>query len=142
MSATVRTARETVELLLRTAVEGTRDDIADLYAPNTVIEFGFAPPGGPATSQGRETLRQRMKATEHLWHFDSVNDITLHSTTDPEVVVAEYKIRGTISATEAPFTLTNICVIRVVDGLIVSSRDYSNPQESEALREMFATLEA
>ena len=89
-----RTARETVELLLRTTAEGTRDQIADLYDPEVVIEIPFSPDGIPNVTKGRETMRARMNAAASLLAFDSVEDVTLHETADPEVVIAEYRILG------------------------------------------------
>jgi len=135
----VRTARETVELLLRTTVSGTRDQIADLYAPDVVIEIPFAPDGIPAVTEGRETMRARMNAAAALFVFDSVSDVTLRETTDPELIVAEYRIHGHLTNSGKPFSLTYITVTRVRGGLIVWSRDYGNPLETAALAEEMKT---
>jgi uncharacterized protein len=133
VAATTRTPRETVELLLRTTVEGSRDDIADLYAPDVVIELPFTPDGIPSEMKGRENMRARMRAAAGMFGFDAVRDVTLHETADPEVIIVEYRIQGTVTATSAPFTLSYITVTRVVDGLIVASRDYGNPLEAAKL---------
>ena len=132
-TASARTARETVELLLRTTVSGTRDQIADLYAPDVVIDIPFAPDGIPTVTEGRETMRARMNAAASLFAFDSVTDVRLHETGDPEVVVAEYRIHGHLTATGKQFSLAYINVTRVRDGRIVASRDYGNPLEMAAL---------
>lgn len=134
-STSARSPRETVELMLRTAVSGTRGEMADLYAPDAVVEIPFAPDGIPAVTRGRETMRARMEAAASLFAFDSVTDVTLHETTDPEVIVAEYRINGHLSSSGKQFSLTYVMVTRVRDGLIVSSRDYGNPLETAALRE-------
>jgi len=131
----VRTARETVELLLHTAVSGTRDQMADLYAPDVVVEIPFAPDGVPAITRGQETMRARMNAAASRFTFDSVSDVTLHETADPEVVIAEYRIHGHLAPSGKPFSLTYIMVVRVRDGLIVWSRDYGNPLEMAGLVE-------
>jgi ketosteroid isomerase-like protein len=129
----VRSARQTVELLLHTTVSGDRDQMADLYAADAVIEIPFAPDGMPSVTEGRETLRARMKASASLLTFESVSDVTLHETTDPEVIVAEYRIHGHLSSSGKPFSLAFVMIVRVRDGLIVWSRDYSNPLETAAL---------
>ena len=131
----VRTARETVELLLRTAVSGTRDQMADLYAPDVAVEIPFAPDGIAAVTNGRETMRARMNAAASFFTFDSVSDVTLHETADPEVVIVEYRIHGHLFSSGKPFSLTFVMVTRVRDGLIVWSRDYGNPLETAALAE-------
>jgi uncharacterized protein len=41
-------------------------------------------------------------------------------------VVAEFDYRARNTATGASFTVANVFVVRVRDGLIVESRDYSN----------------
>jgi uncharacterized protein len=130
---TDRTPRETVELLLRTMVEGTRDQMADLYAPDVHIVMPFTPAGFPSESRGSATMRARMKSVESLWSFDCVDGVTLHETADPQVVVAEFRVHGHLSATSEEFSLGYVNVLRVVDGLIVSSRDYGNPLESQKL---------
>jgi len=135
VSTALRTPRQTVELLLRATAEGTRDQMADLYAPDAMIEIPFAPHGIPAVTTGRETLRARMNAAAALLAFDSVADVTLHETADPEVIVAEYRVHGHLATDGRPFALGYITVTRVRDGLIVSSRDYGNPLEAAALLE-------
>jgi uncharacterized protein len=46
---------------------------------------------------------------------------------DPEVVVAEYELRGEMTATSEAFSLRFAMVVTVRDGHIVHSRDYSDP---------------
>jgi uncharacterized protein len=124
--------REVLERLLRATVEGRREETVDFYAPDAVIEMPFAPPGIPAISHGRETLRSRMKAAEGLWEFTAVDHVHLHTTADPEVIVAEYQIHGRVTATGREFAFSYIMVTRIRDGQIVSSRDYFNPLDSAA----------
>lgn len=133
MSASpVRSPRETAELLLRIVTEGERSRLADLYAPDARIENVWAP-GGPAVVEGREVIRARMSGSAGLWDFESVDDVFLHETTDPEVVVVEYRVAGRIGSNGAKFSLGFVSVLRVIDGLIVHARDYSNPEEANAL---------
>ena len=133
MPASVRTPRETVDLLLHTVVHGRRPEIADLYAPDVRIENPWAPPGVPRVSEGRAELKARMEMTEDLWSFDSVQDVVVTEGAEPETVVLEYRVNATLAAGEhagAKFSLGFVSVMRVVDGLIVSARDYSNPLET------------
>lgn len=127
-----RSPRETAELLLRTVVEGPREALADLYAPDVVIENVWAP-GGPDRVEGREVLRARMAGTGGLWDFESVDDVHLHESADPQVVILEYRVRGRIKADAVEFSLGFVSVLRIVDGLIAHARDYSNPAETSAL---------
>lgn len=127
-----RTARETIEELLRLVTSEDRSRMADLYADGTVIENRFAP-GSVPDRTGRENLRTRMKTTQALFTFDRVDVIALTEAADPEIIISEYDVHGRITETGEPFDLSFVMVTTVRDGLIVSTRDYSNPQQSAAL---------
>lgn len=120
-----RTPRETVEAFLNCVTEKDREKLADFYAPDVVVEMPFQP--GAARTEGRETIRARMVAAKDNWVFDGFKSMTLHETADPEVIIAEYELAGRVAATQKPFVVGYIMVIRVRDGLIVHSRDYNNP---------------
>jgi hypothetical protein len=143
MTTTVRTPRQVFDELLRTSVDGDWDGLLDLYAEDTVIEMPFAPPGVPTTSEGA-TFRQRIKgmAGNRPWKFSSAENVLVHETTDPEVIIAEYTLRGTVSATGAPLALSYAMVITVRDGKIVHSRDYGNPLATSAALGRLAQLVA
>jgi ketosteroid isomerase-like protein len=124
--------QQVIEGLLRALVEGRGDETVDSYAADTVIEMPFAPPGMPTSSRGREELRSRRKAAAGLWEFDAVDNVHLHTTGDPEVIVAEYRIHGRVTSTGRRFAFSYVMVTRVRDGQIVHTRDYFNPLDSAA----------
>lgn len=108
------TPRAVFERLLRGIEEGRWTELADLYAEDTAVEI---PRGATAIRlDGRHAVRA---------HFDhapdlglSIGDPVVHETTDPEVIVAEYRYRSDA------FDAANIGVLRIRDGLIQASRDY------------------
>ena len=53
-------------------------------------------------------------------------NVTVHQTSDPEVVIAEWDYDGLITTTGRSFQVSNIQVSTVRDGQIVASRDYHN----------------
>jgi uncharacterized protein len=53
-------------------------------------------------------------------------NVVVHETTDPEVVVGEFEYRCTSPAT-SDFSIPCIFVVRVRDSEIVESRDYIDP---------------
>ena len=57
----------------------------------------------------------------------------IHETAEPEVVVVEYRLEGHKVADASPFSLAFVMVVTVRDGLIVHSRDYSNPIDGARL---------
>ncbi|MEF3305359.1 nuclear transport factor 2 family protein [Paenibacillus sp. GYB003] len=59
--------------------------------------------------------------------FEEAEWLAMHETQNSEVVVAEWIVHGQVTATGRSFTLSYMMVVKVQDGRIVSSRDYSNP---------------
>ena len=102
---------------------------ADLFAADGVLAYPFAPPGSPAELAGREAIRAyraRVEGARELFDLEGV-DGTIWETDDPEVVVTQITHHGWSKATDAPYRLTAIAVIRVRDGEIVRYDDYMNP---------------
>ena len=122
------TARETVERMLQAGREMDVETFLGLMAPDGYLEWPYRPPGVPERVRGRTEIRSFLAAgAEGFIRFDEYRDVVMHETTDPEVVIAEYKADGTVVATGAPFRQTVIAVFRVRNGQILSYRDYINP---------------
>ncbi|BCY10865.1 nuclear transport factor 2 family protein [Actinoplanes sp. L3-i22] len=121
-------ARETVERMLAAGRESDVDTVVELMAPDGYIEWPYRPAGVPGRLQGREEIRRFLtQAAKGFIRFDEYRNVTIHETTDPEVIIVEYEAHGTVVATGAPFQQVIIAVFRVRAGLIVSYRDYINP---------------
>ena len=110
--------------LVNGVAEGRWQELPDLYAEQTNVVHPFDPLRQPA-------LRTRDELREHFTPTDAgprpsrrAANITIHQTTDPEVIVAEFEYQGTLADTGEPFALPGIFVLRVRNGEIVSSRDY------------------
>jgi ketosteroid isomerase-like protein len=98
------------------------EELADLYAEDAVVDM-------PMDQQrvhieGRDEVRRRFAAAAGGPIELYAHDITVHATTDPEVVIAEFEYDGLNRATGKTFTVANVQVLRVRDGLIVATRDY------------------
>jgi uncharacterized protein len=134
MTEAVRSARQVLERLLHTTVNGAWEEFLELFAEDAVIEMPFAPPGVPRVSDGT-ALRTRIRgmAENRPWTFQRAENVVVHETTNPEVAVFEYEMHGTISATKEPMALSFIMVTTVRDGKIVHTRDYSNPMATARL---------
>lgn len=118
-----RTPREVFLELVWGVSEGRWDELAELYAEETCVEHPFSPLGDEPL-RSREELRRHFSAGKDLppLHQEPAG-ITVHETTDPEVIVAEFEYRGTGENGE-PFRVPCVFVLRVRDGEIVASRDY------------------
>jgi uncharacterized protein (TIGR02246 family) len=114
---------------------GDADGLADLYAPDAVIESPFAGRSGmPARLAGREAIRaysrQVMASPVRVEDYDVAQ---LYQTQDPEVVVVEMRSKGTLTTTGQSFTTTSVQILRIRDGQIVLFRDFANPRLLEEL---------
>lgn len=103
------------------------DDLPALYAEQTQVRHPLDPRRPPP-------LTTRQQLAEHFAAgFETLGEIrfeaaaiTVHQTTDPEVVIGEFEYRGLEPGTGEPFAIPNIFVLRVRDGQIVESRDYAD----------------
>ena len=110
-------------------------DVVELYAEKTDVSHPFHPLGAPAMLS-REELRGHFGGGGGPTLRRRPAGITIHETTDPEVIVAEFRYEGVVVETGAPFTIPGVFVMRVRDGKIVESRDYLDHLRSAAARGM------
>jgi uncharacterized protein len=107
------------------------DGFADLFAPDAVLEFAFhGPPGTPAVRlEGKEVIREYSRRTlEFPLRLEAYEVTELYQTQDPEVVIVEMSVQGTLTRTGRPLTARSIQVLRIRDGQIVLFRDYADPR--------------
>jgi ketosteroid isomerase-like protein len=111
-------------------LNGDADGLADLFAPDAVIEFSFhGPPGTPVRLAGREVIReysrQVMASPLRLEDYEVAE---LYQAQDPEVVIAEMRAKATVTTTGRPITATSIQILRIREGQIVLFRDFADPR--------------
>jgi uncharacterized protein len=114
-------------------LDGDADGLADLFAPDAVIETPFAgPPGAPARLAGREAIREYSREVMALpLRLENYEVAELYQTQDPEVVIVEMQAKATDTATGRSFTATSIQILRIREGHIVLVRDFANPRVLE-----------
>ena len=116
-------------------LNGDADGLADLFAPDAVIEFSFhGPPGTPVRVEGREAIREysRQVMASPL-RVEDYEVAELYQAQDPEVVIAEVRATGTLTTTGRSITAMSIQVLRIRDGQIVLFRDFADPRILEDL---------
>lgn len=74
--------------------------------------------------QGRAEIRRHFTGAGQIPLRLVPERVVLHETVDPEVVIAEYDYRGEVTTTGHTFTVSNVQVVGVRDGLIITSRDF------------------
>jgi uncharacterized protein len=110
-------------------MNGDADGLADLFAPDAVMEFSFhGPPGTPVRLEGREAIREysRQVMASPL-RLEAYEVAELYQTQDPAVVVVEMRAKATL-ATGRSMTATSIQVLRFQNGHIALVRDFADPR--------------
>ena len=111
-------------------LDGDADGLADLFAPDAVIEFSFhGPPGKPVRLEGREAIREySRRVMASPLRLEDYEVTELYQAQDPEVVIAEMRAKATVTTTGRPITATSIQVLRIREGQIVLFRDFADPR--------------
>jgi ketosteroid isomerase-like protein len=117
------TAADVVRRHLARFDAGIHRDLADAYDPAAVVEQPFLP-GTQRRLEGRDAIRAHFAAAASMPLRLRVRNLVLHETLDPGVVIAEYDYDVVVTASGETFTIANIQVFRIRNGLILSSRDY------------------
>jgi uncharacterized protein len=113
----------------RLTLSGDADGLADLYAPDAVIESPFAPPGVPSRLEGREAIREySRRVVASPLRVDEYEVTELYQTQDPEVVIVEMRAQATLTTTGQSVAATSIQILRIREGQIVLFRDFANPR--------------
>jgi len=114
-------------------LNGDADGLADLFAPDAVIEFSFhGPPGTPVRLEGREAIREYSRnVMASPLRLEDYEVAELYQTQDPEVVIAEIRAQATITTTGRPLAATSIQILRIREGRIVLWRDFADPRVLE-----------
>lgn len=116
--------REVFQKLIEGIGAGRFTELAELYAEDAVVETVFEPVG-PRRVEGRAALRERFAQVSASSPVElTPANVVVRETDDAEVVVAEFDYQVHHRVTGRTFKAANIQVLRVRDGLIVSSRDY------------------
>jgi ketosteroid isomerase-like protein/mannose-6-phosphate isomerase-like protein (cupin superfamily) len=118
--------REVLARYQQAMLDKSADDLADLYAVDAVHEFPFLSPGMPERFRGREEVRAGYRAA---WGASpaqprEIREVVVQEGADPEVIVVEQTVSGTVTTTGRSFDLPGLLVIRVRNGEIVHVRDY------------------
>ena len=113
----------------RLTLNGDADGLADLFAPDAVIESPFAPPGAPLRLEGRQAIREysRIVMASPL-RLEEYEVVEFYQTQDPEVVIVEMRAKATLTTTGRSFAATSIQILRIREGQIVLFRDFANPR--------------
>jgi ketosteroid isomerase-like protein len=124
VSAASARTRAVFDAFLAASVENRWDDLADIYAEDVTLEMPFTLPGVPRVTKGREELRRRFHAASQVRRLVKAENVVVHETKDPSVLVAEFDLHGELN--DSVFVSSYVMVMTIEDGLITYSRDYTD----------------
>ena len=112
----------------RAMTDARADDLANLYAIDAVHEFPLLFPGMPARLVGREQIRETYTAAwaaaSQIVTLEAIRNVIVHQTTEPDVIIVEQEVTGTVSTTGRRIDAFGVLVMRLDAGLLVHVRDY------------------
>ncbi|GAB3745164.1 nuclear transport factor 2 family protein [Amycolatopsis oliviviridis] len=135
MDDTQRRARanKTIDAALDRVLAHDMAGFAALWAPDGTMSFPFAAPGTIDHVAGRDSVATHLSGYNDLLLPGEIVEQTRHDTADPDTLVLEFAMAGTVTATGRPYTLRYICVITVGDEGITAYRDYWSPAAATEL---------
>lgn len=98
-----------------------------MWAPDVVIETPFAA-DGPTRIEGRDNFLAVTKTSRETLpvRVEEMRDVVVHETTDPNRIIVEYELVGTVLTTGKRESALFIAVMEVRDGLMTLWREYQN----------------
>jgi ketosteroid isomerase-like protein len=103
-----------------------------LFAPDGVMEMPFGGPDLPDRVEGQAAIAEWSRRTAVGLRFDDFENVAVHETGDPEVVIAETVTRATDVASGKSFVAPSVQVFRIRDGKILLFRAYTGPTAEAA----------
>jgi ketosteroid isomerase-like protein len=103
------------------------DSTQDVWAPDVVIEQPFAA-GGPSRIEGRDNFLALTKTSRESLpvRVEDMRNVVIHDTTDPNKIIVEYELVGTVLTTGRQASALFIAVMEIRDGLVSLWREYQN----------------
>lgn len=100
----------------------------DHLADDVIIEMPFAAPGRPTRYAGRQEFLEFANLQRAVMpvRFDECRTLAIHDTDDPDTIVVEYEMTGTLTTTNQQSSAAFIAVLTVRDGKVARWREYQN----------------
>ena len=97
-----------------------------IIADNAIFEFLYTAPGWPQRIDGRDNLMAIFSGYGNMIALRSADELVVHKSQDPRVVILEYAVHGTVLRTGLDYNNHFISVIAIEDRKIVHWRDYTD----------------
>ncbi|MFI6519765.1 nuclear transport factor 2 family protein [Spirillospora sp. NPDC050679] len=131
-----QTPRDLFARFQRNVLAGRAGLDEEMLTADVVVEMPFAPAGSRRVA-GREEVVAMTRAGRAALPvvFEEFQEVAVHETADPEVIVIEYRIAATVPGGGPRAQAAFVVVLRARDGRIVHWREY---QDRAAIAEALA----
>jgi uncharacterized protein len=109
---------------------GDTDGWMEIYAPDAIHEFPFAPEGANRRLEGRDAIAAYMRQLPQRIRFGSLSDLRVREAGDELIIEATGHHRRI--ADDTPRDLSYVWFITLRDGKVTHFRDYMNPLQLSA----------
>ena len=119
------------------------DHYFDTIADDAEFEFRYHFPGWPETVRGRDALMALYAGYGNNIVLHGADELVVHRSQDPRVVIIEYDVHGKIVATGSSYDNRFISVVTIEGRKIVQWRDYMDSLAAmTALSQVLLTVAA
>lgn len=108
-------------------IDPSAGNFIEMMAEDFVMEFPYARPGMQPRIEGREAVVAYLMTVAGSVSVDTVDNVVVHQTADPEVVIVEFEAHGRAPKVDEPYDQRYISVIRARGGRMIHYKDYWNP---------------
>jgi ketosteroid isomerase-like protein len=109
--------------LLDGLTSGDWTSLASLYAEDARVTMPFARPE-PVVLRGRDEIAAHFAGSTAAPIRFTAENVMVHTTTDPDVVIAEFDYVVDVTTTGDRLRVSNVQLVRARDGLIAETHDY------------------
>ncbi|MEU8346252.1 hypothetical protein SAMN05443665_104069 [Actinomadura meyerae] len=128
---TAQSPRAVVERVLQCMVDIDMAGFGELWAEDGVLDVPFSSEGQPRRLEGKKAISDYLIEGQRLTplKLESIEEVDIYETSDPEVIVAEFYGLGSVNTTGGKYRTRYLGLVRVRNGEIVLYRHYSEPVE-------------
>jgi ketosteroid isomerase-like protein len=109
--------------LLRGLESADWAQLQTLYTDDALVTMPFAVPE-PVTLRGRDAIAAHFARSSSMPLRFRAENVVVHQTTDPDVILAEFDYVVRITTTDTEFRASNVQYVKARDGLIAETHDY------------------
>jgi len=116
-----------VQSYLALLSQGRWNEWRELWSEDSVLEFPYAPEGAVNRYVGRDAIVAYMSGTADHITVHGVTSVQVHPLLDPNAVIVELRIDGSIRASNKPYNQRYVTFFQLTDGKIQHYREYWSP---------------